>query len=184
MEDNIKLRIVLSLDKNTEKIIKKYNKKINKNINYDIEFKENCIPHITLISGILKNKSDFEKILQIITKSIENNIKQKLEINFNDFYYSQDFNWLFLGLEDNQILLDFIGELRQNLANYLDISDARHLHVTVAKSSELNKQKTIINNLNVPNSFFAENIAIGLSGIHGTLTNIIENFNIKIFKNC
>jgi len=177
-ENNTKLRIVLLLDNETKEKILTLNKEFSK----DILFDENCIPHITLISGILKNKKDFEKSSKIINNLTDKYFKEKLTINFNEFYFSPDNTWLFLGLENNVKLLSFINELRINLAPYFQISDARHLHVTLAKNSEL-KTKVEINNLQIPQGFIAENIAIGLSGTNGILLNLIEKIKIKSAKN-
>lgn len=177
--DNTKLRIVLLLDKDTNKIITKLNKDINKNIDYDIQFNKNCIPHITLISGILKNKLDYQETCEIINNTINLYFNDKLNINFDKFYYSLDKNWLFLGIQANKNLLKFIEELRKKLSKHFELSDARHLHVTIAKSSELYKNFNLINNLYKPNDFKADTICIGLSGDNGILENIITKFKVR-----
>lgn len=178
-EDNTKIRIVLLLNYFTNKKIKKYNKKINKGITHKIEFSKNCYPHITLISGVLKNKIDFDKISTILTNKIKEIIKNKLIINFDKFYYSEDNEWLFVGVEENAMIAEFIASLRENLAPYITISDARHLHVTIAKSEELQSRKEIINNFKLPKKYIAKNIAVGLSGNNGILLNIIKKYKIN-----
>lgn len=178
--DNTKLRIVLLLDNVTNKKIIKLNSKINSEIPLDFEFSENCIPHVTLISGKLKNKLNFNKISKIINNKIQQIFNKNLTINFDEFYFSPDGNWLFLSLENNDILLNFITNLREELKEYFEISDARHLHVTIAKSNNLKEKIKLVNSLEIPKKFVAKNVAIGLSGENGILLNIIKKYKINL----
>ena len=108
-KDNTKLRIVLLLDKKTNSIIKKLNKEINKDISANIIFGKESLPHITLLSGILKSSTNFEKVCKILEEEILKNFTTKLKIGFDEFYFSSDNNWLFLGLKDNKELNNFIS---------------------------------------------------------------------------
>ena len=175
--NNTKLRIALLLDKKTNKIVKKYNNNINKNIEHDISFNK-ALPHITLISGVLKNRTDFDLVCKIISKTIKSKITKNLDIEFTEFYKSEDRNWLFLKLKNNQIINELIKCLKEELHGYLDISPARQMHVTIAKSSKLNEKEEIINKFCIPKAFFAQSICIGLRGEHGTLVNAIKKFKI------
>ncbi len=175
-DDNTKLRIVLLLDDATNEKIVKFNQQINYGISHDIEFSNRCIPHVTLISGILKNKSDFETISKIINKNINMCFGDNLVIDFEDIYYSDNGEWVFIGLKDNERLFKFVEALREDLKQYMQISDARHLHVTIAKSRDLHKKYDVINNFNFPKNFRVKNVAIGLSGKDGILLNIIEEY--------
>lgn len=181
-EDNTKLRIVLLLDDLTNQTITNINQEINLGLSHEIEFSNNCIPHITLFSGKLKHSSDFELVSKIIKEKMKLIFSKKPTISFDEFYFSPDKSWLFLGLEDNQILLNFILELRKSLCDYFDISDARRLHVTIAKSKNLQTKNEVINNLQIPKGFNANSVAIGLSGENGTLVNIIEYYGINLNK--
>lgn len=181
-EDNTKLRIVLLLNEETNQEIINLNKEINFGIGHDIEFSNTCIPHITLISGKLKRKSNFEKISKIINEKTQQFLKKKLIISFDKYYFSPDKTWLFLSIENNEVLINFIKELRNNLLDYLEISDARHLHVTIAKSKELQSKYELIKNLKIPKKFVSNYVAIGLSGESGILINLIEEYNINLNK--
>jgi len=182
-DDNTKLRIVLLLDDSTNEKIINMNKQINSGISHDIDFSDNCIPHVTLISGKLIKKSDFEKVSQIIDENIRTYFND-LVIDFDEIYYSDNGEWVFMGLKDNECLFKFVDALREDLKEYMQISDARHLHITIAKSADLHLKEDTINNFNFPKNFTAKNVAIGLSGKNGVLLNIIEEYleNNKIIK--
>jgi len=180
-ENNTKLRIVLLLDKKTNSFVKKLNKEIGKDIPSDIIFSKKCLPHITLVSGVLKNSSDFEKVCEIVENEIVNNFTKNLKIGFDEFYFSSNKNWLFLGLKDNKELTNFISNLREKLNEFFEISDARRLHITLAKSNELISKQECICDLKIPNDCNFENIAIGLSGKNGILENTIKKFKINNF---
>ena len=72
--DNTKLRVVLLLDEETKRIVNK----LNKEFSNEIIFSENCIPHVTLISGVLKNKANFEKSSEIINNLTNKYFKENL----------------------------------------------------------------------------------------------------------
>lgn len=183
-DDNTKLRIVLLLDNKTNKKLIKFNKQINEEISHDIEFSVSCIPHVTLISGKLIKKSDFEKISKIINEKVRRYFNDNFVFDFENVYYSDNGQWVFLGLKDNESLFNFIEDLREDLKQYMQISDARHLHVTIAKSTDLNKKADVIDNFDLPKNFTVKNVAIGLSGKNGVLLNIIEEYleNNKIIQ--
>ncbi len=183
-DDNTKLRIVLLLDDKTNEKIINFNKQINSEISHDIEFSESCIPHVTLISGKLIKKLYFDKISKIINENVRMYLNNNLVFKFDNIYYSDNGEWLFIGLKDNDHLFKFVEVLKEDLKQYMQISDARHLHVTMAKSRDLQTKEDIINNFNFPKNFTIKNVAIGLSGKDGILLNIIEEYmdNNKINK--
>ena len=176
--DNTALRIALLLDRQTNKTIKNFNKEINKNINPDITFGSKCLPHITLMSGVLKNRNDFNTVCQIIKQTISKELTEKLIIDFSEFYSSEDNTWLFLKTKENHTLQNLINQIKENLKEYFIISDARKIHVTIAKSNELNKKEKEIKHLSIPKEMKANTICIGLRGENGVLINAIKKFKI------
>ena len=176
IDNNIKIRVALLLDEQTNNAIKLLNKEVNKQINAEIVFGEQCLPHITLISGVLTNKNDLDKICKIINEETNETRVQNLSIELNEFYCSTDNKWMFLKIEDNEKLQLLIQRLRQKLNSYLIISDSRKLHITIAKSAEEENMKKIIDKLNVPTRAKLESVCVGLSGTNGTLLNVIKNF--------
>ena len=82
-------------------------------------------------------------------------------------------------LKDNKELTNFISNLREKLNEFFEISDARRLHITLAKSNELISKQECICDLKIPNDCNFENIAIGLSGKNGILENTIKKFKIN-----
>ena len=184
-DNNTKIRIVLLLDEKTNNKILKFNKQINNGISHDIEFSESCIPHITIISGKLIKKSDFEKVSKIIKENVDKYFNDNLVFDFENIYYSDNGEWAFIGLKHNELLLKFMEDLREELKQYMQISDARHLHITIAKSTDLYTKEDVINSFKIPKNFTLKNVAIGLSGNHGVLLNIIEEYveNNNTLKN-
>ena len=177
-EDNTKLRIAILLDKKTNKVVKQLNKQINQNINFDIDFGKKCLPHITLVSGVLKKKKDFSNVCEIIAQTIKEELHGKLNIDFEEFYFSQDNTWFFLKLKENEILKNFIEKLKENIKEHFEISQSRQIHVTIAKSAELTKKEKELKNLSLPTQFQAKEIGLGLSGDNGMLINAIKKFKI------
>lgn len=177
-EDNTKLRIALLLDKKTNKVVKQRNKEINQNINFDIDFGKKCLPHITLVSGVLKNKKELNIVCKIIARTIKEELQSELNIEFEEFYFSQDNTWFFLKLKENQILKNLVAKLKENIKDYFVISQSRQIHVTIAKSEQLTKKEKELKSLSLPKPFKAKEIIIGLSGDNGVLINAIKKFKI------
>ncbi len=173
------INIHLSIAEELKLWVAEINKQLNKGVYYDIVYGENSLmqPHITLLICRLKPANRLNKVLEEITKIVKDT--PTFEIEFDSFSMSENKHWAFLWVKENPIITNLVYKLKSALAQFLTFDYDSAPHISLARSNELAVNEDVLKNLSTPPKQKINQIAVALSGYHGTVLKIIKEFNLK-----
>lgn len=175
----VKVHLALELDSKTKNVVGTLNYRLSLLKKADIKFYNSVqIPHITLISGVVKNNHDFNEVKSTLSTLLASFKIGELDLKPTKYYFSKDGTWLLLGLQPNEFLTNLTNVLKDFLRSYIEFGKDRDLHITVTRFAEDCSEKLNLKKLQLPQNVHVKTAIYGLSGKNGVLLNKTKSYKI------
>ncbi len=175
----VKIHLALALDSKTKNVVGTLNYRLSLLKETQIKYYSSVTkPHITLISGVVKNAMVFNEVKDMLSTLFKSFKIGELNLTPTKYYLSKDGTWLLMGLKPNEFLSNLTGVLKDFLRSYVEFGNEHDLHITVTRFKEDCTGKINLNKLTLPESVHVKNAIYGLSGKNGVLLNTAKSYKI------